>query len=90
MKGKPRKRGDIVSGDVDDEIVIYDSRNHNVHHLNLLGIVIWDLCDGNHTVKDITKEIVDVLTADTVQVERDVTNMIEEFQGKGLLEEALK
>ena len=90
MKERPKKRGDIVSGDVDDETVIYDSRNHNVHHLNLLGSVIWDLCDGNHTVKDITKEIVDVLKADHVQVERDVTKMIGEFQGKGLLEEVLK
>jgi hypothetical protein len=90
MKERPKKRGDIVSGDVDDETVIYDSRNHNVHHLNLLGSVIWDLCDGNHTVKDITKEIVDVLKADPVQVEGDVAKMVEEFQGKGLLEEVLK
>jgi radical SAM protein with 4Fe4S-binding SPASM domain len=90
MKERPKKRGDIVSGDVDDETVIYDSRNHNVHHLNLLGSVIWDLCDGNHTVKDITKEIVDVLKADPIQVEGDVAKMVEEFQGKGLLEEASK
>ncbi len=58
--------------------------------MNLLGSVIWDLCDGNHTVKDMTEEVVDVLKADPVQVERDVTKMIEEFQGKGLLEEVSK
>ena len=90
MDERPKKRGDIVNGDVGDEVVLYDSRNDNVHHMNLLASVIWDLCDGNHTVKDITEEIVDVLNADPVQVEGDVTKMIEEFQGKGLLEEVLK
>ena len=90
MNERPKKRGDIVNGDVGDEIVIYDSGNDNVHHLNLLASVIWDLCDGSHTVKDMTEEIVDVLKADPVQVEKDVTKMIEEFQGKGLLEEVSK
>jgi radical SAM protein with 4Fe4S-binding SPASM domain len=90
MDERPKKRGDIVNGDAGDEVVLYDSRNDNVHHMNLLAGVIWDLCDGNHTVKDITEEIVDVLNADPVQVERDVTKMIEDFQGKGLLEEVLK
>ena len=90
MKERPKKRGDIINGDVGDEVVLYDSKNDNVHHMNLLGSVIWDLCDGNHTVKDITEEIVDVLKADPSQVEEDVTKMIEEFQGKGLLEEVSK
>ncbi len=90
MKERPKKRGDIVNGDVGDEVVIYDTKNDNVHHLNLLASVIWDLCDGNHTAKEITEEIVDVLEADPSQVEGDVSKMIEEFQGKGLLEEVSK
>jgi hypothetical protein len=90
MKERPKKRGDIVNGDVGDELVIYDTKNDNVHHMNLLASVIWDLCDGNHTAKEITEEIVDVLKADPSQVEGDVSKMIEEFQGKGLLEEVSK
>ncbi len=90
MEERPKKRGAIVNGDVGDDVVLYDSKNDNVHHLNLLASVIWDLCDGNHTVKDITEEIVDVLKADPIQVEGDVEKMIEEFQGKGLLEEVSK
>ncbi len=90
MKERPKKRGDIVNGDVGDEVVIYDTKNDNVHHMNLLASVIWDLCDGNHTAKEIAEEIVDVLKADPSQVEGDVSKMIEEFQGKGLLEEVSK
>ncbi len=63
-------------------------KNHNVHHLNPVAGVIWDLCDGSHTGKEIAEEIVGVLEADQSQVEGDVTKTIEEFQSKGLLEEA--
>ncbi len=61
-----------------------------MHHLNPVAGVIWDLCDGSHTAKEIAEEIVDVLEADQPQVEGDVTKTIEEFQSKGLLEEASK
>jgi radical SAM protein with 4Fe4S-binding SPASM domain len=90
MKERPKKREGIINEIVEDEIVIYDPKNHNVHHLNPVAGVIWDLCDGNHDAKEIAEEIVDVLEADQSQVEGDVTKTIEEFQSKGLLEEASK
>ncbi len=90
MKERPKKREDIINEIVEDETVIYDPKNHNVHHLNPVAGVIWDLCDGSHTAKEIVEEIVDVLEADQSQVEGDVTKTIEEFQSKGLLEEASK
>ena len=87
MKERLRKRQDIINEIIEDETVIYDPKNHNVHHLNPVAGVIWDLCDGNHDAKGIAQEIVDALEADPSQVERDVTKTIEEFQSKGLLEE---
>ncbi len=90
MKEKPKKREDIINEIIEDETVIYDPKNHNVHHLNPVAGVIWDLCDGRNTAKEIAKEIVDVLEADHSQVEGDVTKTIEEFQSKGLLEEVSK
>lgn len=86
MKGKPKRRTDIVNEIVEDETIIYDPRNHNVHHLNPMAGVIWELCDGGHTPKEIAEEVVSALEADPVQVERDVTKTLEEFQRKGLLE----
>jgi radical SAM protein with 4Fe4S-binding SPASM domain len=90
MKEKLKKREDIIDEIVEDETVIYDPKNHNVHHLNPVAGVIWDLCDGSHTAKEIAEEIVNVLETDHSQVEGDVTKTIEEFQSKGLLEEASK
>ncbi len=90
MNERPKKRGDIMDEIVEDETVIYDPWNHHVHHLNPMAGIIWDLCDGSHTAKEIANEIVDVLEADASQVEGDVNTTIEEFYGKGLLEEVSK
>ncbi len=90
MKERPKKRGDIINEIVEYETVIYDPKNHNVHHLNPVAGVIWDLCDGSRNAKEIAEEITNVLTADLSQVEGDVTKTIEEFQSKGLLEEVSK
>ncbi len=90
MKERPKKREDIINEIVEDETVIYDPKNHNVHHLNPVAGVVWDLCDGSHTAKEIADEIVNVLEADPSQVEGDVTKTIEEFQSKGLLDEVSK
>ncbi|HLA38073.1 MAG TPA: PqqD family peptide modification chaperone [Candidatus Brocadiales bacterium] len=86
MKERPKIRIDLINETVEEEVVIYDPKNHNLHHLNPMAGVIWELCDGNHTPKEIAEEVVSVLETDPVQVERDVTKTIEEFQSKGLLE----
>ena len=88
MKERPKTRIDLINETVEDEVVIYDPKNHNVHHLNPMAGIIWELLDGNHTPKEIAEEVISVLETDPVQVERDVTKTIEEFQRKGLLEEA--
>ena len=88
MKERPKTRIDLINETVEDEVVIYDPKNHNVHHMNPMAGIIWELCDGNHTPKEIAEEVISVLETDPVQVERDVTKTIEEFQRKGLLEEA--
>ncbi|MCP4366424.1 MAG: radical SAM protein [Planctomycetes bacterium] len=90
VEEKPKRRTDIINEDVEDETVIYDPKSHNVHHLNPIAGVIWVLCDGNHTTKQITEEIVAVLDAEPSQVERDVTKIIEDFQGKDLLDKTSK
>ena len=90
MVEKPKRRADIINEDVDDETIIYDPKSHNVHHLNPIAGVIWELCDGNRTTREIAEKIVGVLKADPSQVERDVNKTIQDLQEKGLLEEVSK
>ncbi len=90
MEKKPKRRTDVTREDVDDETVIYDPKSRNVHHMNPIAGVIWELCDGNRTTREIAEEIVAVLEADPSQVEGDVNKTIQDLQEKALLEEVSK
>lgn len=81
-----KKRTDLLAEEIEDEVVIYDPRTHYVHHLNPMARIIWDLYDVCPNPQDITKEIVDILNADPVKVERDVSETLDQFRGKGLME----
>ena len=81
-----KKRHDLLVEEIEEEIVIYDPKTHWVHHLNPMARIIWDLYDICPNSQDITKEIVDILKADPVKVERDVLETLDQFRGKGLIE----
>jgi len=48
-----RKDG-LVVRKLNDEVLIYDVEQHQAHCLNLYAAKIWDLCDGSHTVSDLS------------------------------------
>lgn len=81
-----KKRSDLLVEEIEDEIVIYDPRTHRVHHLNPTASIIWELYDVSLNLKDIAKEIVDVLKTDSSNVEKDVLETLGQLEGKGLLE----
>ena len=54
---KPKIMDSITVQNLGDEIMLYDSGRENVHVLNHTACVIWNLCDGNHTVEEIQKDL---------------------------------
>jgi len=80
------KRLDILVEKIDEEIVIYDPQTHHIHHLNPMATIVWELCDVSQSPQDITREIADTLKADPSKVEKDVSETLDQFQKKGLVE----
>ncbi len=39
-----------------DELLIYDTGPHHIHHLNPLSAVVWRLCDGRRTMTNLVRE----------------------------------
>jgi len=38
-----------------DEVLVYDTAKHHIHHLNQVSAVIWRLCDGQRSVADLAR-----------------------------------
>ncbi len=54
---RPKRKSGFVAESIGNEVVLYSSDQRAIHVLNSTAQVIWDLCDGDHTLSDIEQEI---------------------------------
>jgi hypothetical protein len=85
---RPVRKSDISIKDIGDETLLYNIDEEAIHILNPTAQLIWELCDGVHTVADIEQTI---RTNFSVPAGHDVTADIQRtlavFTDKGLLQE---
>lgn len=56
-----------------------------MHQLNLVGGMIWERCDGSHTIEEIADEIAGEFEVDRAELQEDVDNFIADLAQKGWL-----
>lgn len=68
-----------------DGYVVYNPEKDEIHFLNHTGVLIMELCDGNHSQKemaDALREIYDLEVSPT----EEITRLIEHFNQVGILQ----
>lgn len=86
LNGKcPERAPNISEYEVEDETVLYDPRSDSAHVLNPTAAIVWWLCDGDHKVKDIARELGDLYDKEPDSVRDDVTEIIEGFLSSRLI-----
>ena len=73
---RPLARTDeVVTEDVDDEVIVYDERTDVACRLNRTAALVWRKCDGRHTVEDLVRlleaDLGDIADEDLVLVTLD-------------------
>lgn len=76
-----KRRNDIVSREIDDEVLLMDNQGMQVHQLNRTASYIWSKCNGS-TSED---EIIEQVASDF-----DVDNHIAKMQVKKLIAQLLE
>jgi len=51
------QRNDIISREIDDEILLMDNQTMKVHQLNRTASYIWSRCNGSTSTEDITEQL---------------------------------
>lgn len=46
---------DLVITEAGDELLVYDTKRHHIHHLNQTAALIWGMCDGRRTLGDLAR-----------------------------------
>ena len=68
---------------MDNEILLFNPNTSNVLYLNESASVIWQLCDGQHSVEEMIKLLADVYPEAAAAINKDVHETLELFISNG-------
>jgi len=75
-----------VSCDLSGEAAILDLKSGQYYGLNAVGARVWNLIQEPKTVTDVLQTLLDEYNVATDSCERDLFALLEELQGKGLVD----
>lgn len=83
---KPLRVDRLAFKTIGAETIILDTKvGKEVHQLNAVASLIWNLCDGLHTTEDIVNEVCLIFEVQRVEAASDVDDLISELTKKSLL-----
>jgi hypothetical protein len=86
---RPARSPRVLAQQADGATVLLSLDEGTYFRLNEVGALIWDLCDGDHTVGEIVDAISAEYDASLDQVGADVISLVEELSSERLLVEPL-
>jgi len=86
----PGRAGDVREYPLGDEVLLFADGRQVVHALNTSAWAVWDLCDGSRTVREIARELGELVGRDPESLEPEVVRTVEELGKLGLLEDKEK
>lgn len=71
--------------DADDSGTVILLLSGMMHQLNLVGGLIWQQCDGEHTLDSIARELAREFSVEQDEVETDVAEFVADLAERGWL-----
>jgi hypothetical protein len=79
---------DIYLKEMGDEAILYDDGMKALHVLNRTARLIWEHCDGYHSIPDIERILRTHFSIDnSVDLETDIRQTLDTLLSKGLVRE---
>lgn len=90
-KGTPCRKSSIEIRDLDEETILYSPATKHVHILNKTALLVWQLCDGQHSIADMAAAIAwtcSLSPGEKVEnkIEQDIRCIINDFEAHGIVE----
>jgi hypothetical protein len=81
---KPMKKGS-VSKTEEGEIVLVNEQN-KAFKVNKVAMVVWNRCDGQMTIDDLTKEFSQKTNQEEGAVKQAIETIVDQMEKAGLME----
>jgi hypothetical protein len=87
---RPEKTGDVVKRKIADEIILVPVRKtaeelDSIYSINTMAGEIWELIDGQRTLAEIKKELLDKYDVSPAELEKDLTEFIGQLKSENLI-----
>lgn len=86
LNSRPKRSEDAIWRSIDGEVVIMTSAGSEIHKLNKVGGVIWELSDGTRDFRDIISSIYNRFNASVEIAQADVLEFGLQLANKNLLQ----
>ena len=83
---RPRPHGSVETAFLPPEVVLFDDRHGELHHLNPSASAVWLMLDGELSVDEVAAELSDIFSVPPGEILPDVEAAVEDFRGRGLLD----
>ena len=80
-----RNESYIVEKIMDDEVILYNRSNHHIHNLNRTAAILWNLCDGEMTIKEMITYLHNNFKGNRKTIGDDVASALEEMRKNNLV-----
>jgi hypothetical protein len=81
-----KKTKDTAHRVLSDEAIVVNFQNSFFYNLNPVGTFIWERCDGQHTLDQITTELSEAYEVSPEVAAKDCREFIESLIEQGLLQ----
>ena len=84
---KPVRKQGLIVQDMGRESLLYSAEGKVIHVLNLTAKLIWELCDGTHTVNDMERKLrMNFSTSKEHNVVEDIKRTLDLFVSKEIID----
>jgi hypothetical protein len=85
LQRRPSARRDLVTVEIDGEMVVLDRRGGGLHLLNTTASAVLVGCDGSATVDELSRELAETFGAPLRNVNQDVLSALDVLEDADLL-----
>lgn len=83
---KPARKDGILSRQLGEEWILYDTQNGTVHVINAMAEFIWRMCDGTHDLTAMEEGIREIYAVpESKKARKDLEEIIQQFTDLGVL-----
>lgn len=75
----------IIKQIVDDEALLLDTDNQQIHHLNEAAVVLWEHCEKGSSIDKVVSDFIQIYDVDEQTARRDIMHTLASWEQLGLI-----